>query len=100
MFRALSSRYGISRQEARKRLAYLERDTKLSLRNYITMVKKADRSSLCRSTTEPQGKDGAGTILQLHKPRILTEASLGHQATEPGPSSGSKNGIPADTTQS
>ena len=40
VFRALRSKYGLSRREARTRLAHLKRDTKLSLREHATTVKK------------------------------------------------------------
>ena len=40
MLRALRSKYGISRREARTRLAHLKQDTKLSLREQATTVKK------------------------------------------------------------
>ena len=40
MFRAHRFRYGISKREARTRLAHLKRDTKLSLRDYTTIVRK------------------------------------------------------------
>ena len=40
VFRALRSKYGISRREARTRLAHLKRDAKLSLREHATTVKK------------------------------------------------------------
>ena len=40
MFRALRSKYEISKREARTRLAHLKRDTKLLLREHATTVKK------------------------------------------------------------
>ena len=69
VFRALHFRYGISRREARTRLAHLKRDTKLSLRDHATMVKKLVEAAYADL---PQGRNCAGIILQLHQPCIPT----------------------------
>ena len=97
VFKALHSRYEISRWEARTRLAHLKRDIKLSLRDHATMTKKLVKAAYADIL---QRRDDAGIVLQLHQLRIPTEAPLGYKATKPGRSSGSRNGILADTTQS
>ena len=53
VFRALRFKYGISRREARTRLAHFKRDTKLSQREHATTVKKLVEAA----------RDDAGLIL-------------------------------------
>ena len=78
MLEALRSKYGSTVQEARTRLTSLKRDTKLSLTDHATEIKKLVEAAYADLPRTPTGND-IGPVLKFIEPCLLAEAPVGHK---------------------